>query len=40
MVHQVLEARAGLNTAERLILWMSERLGLELNTKDYRDDQP
>jgi glycerophosphoryl diester phosphodiesterase len=37
---KVLEVRAGLNTAERLILWLSERLGLELNTKEYRDDQP
>ena len=40
LVHQVLEVRAGLNTAERLILWMSERLGLQLNTAEYRDDQP
>lgn len=37
---RVLEVRAGLNTAERMILWLSERLGLELNTKEYRDDQP
>ena len=40
LVHRVLEARAGLSTAERLMLWMSESLGLDLNTKAYRDDQP
>jgi len=40
LVRQVLEVRAGLSTPERLILWMTERMGLKLNTKDYRDDQP
>jgi glycerophosphoryl diester phosphodiesterase len=37
---RVLDVRAGLNTAERLMLWLSERLGLTLNAKEYRDDQP
>ncbi len=40
MARRVLEIRAGLSTAERLALWMSEALGLELDTKAYRDDQP
>jgi glycerophosphoryl diester phosphodiesterase len=40
LVHQVLKVRAGLSTPERLVLWMSEELGLKLNTKAYRDDQP
>jgi len=40
LVRQVLEARTDLNTAERLILWMSERMGLKLNKTEYRDDQP
>ena len=40
LARKVLEVRAGLSTPERLILWLSEELGLELNTKEYRDDQP
>ena len=40
LVHQVLAFRAGLSTPERLLLWLSEVLGLEFNTKAYRDDQP
>jgi len=40
LVHQVLDIRARLNTGERLVLWLSHALGLELNTKAYRDDQP
>ena len=40
MARRVLEVRAGLSTAERLMLWLSAALGLELNTKAYRDDQP
>jgi len=40
LARRVLEVRAGLSTPERLILWLSEELGLELNTKEYRDDQP
>jgi glycerophosphoryl diester phosphodiesterase len=40
LARKVLEIRAGLSTPQRLILWLSEELGLELNTKEYRDDQP
>jgi glycerophosphoryl diester phosphodiesterase len=40
MARSVLEVRAGLSTAERLMLWMSDALGLKLNTKKYSDDQP
>lgn len=40
MARQVLEVRSGLSTAERLMLWLSQALGLQLNTKAYRDDQP
>ena len=40
MARRVLEARAGLGTTERLALWMSEALGLELDTKAYRDERP
>ncbi|MFT7594642.1 MAG: glycerophosphoryl diester phosphodiesterase [Paracoccaceae bacterium] len=40
LVHQVLAVRAGLSTPERLILWLSQELGLKLNPKEYRDGQP
>lgn len=40
LVRQVLAVRARLNTAERLILWLSQELGLQLNPKEYRDAQP
>ncbi len=40
LARQVLEVRAGLNTPERLILWMVQELGVKLNVRDYRDDQP
>lgn len=40
LLHKVLNFRAELNTAERLLLWMSQALGLELSTKAYRDAEP
>lgn len=40
LARQVLAARAELSTPERLILWVSQILGLEMNTKDYRDESP
>ncbi len=40
LARKVLEIRAELSTAERLILWMSEELGLSLNEKGYRDASP
>lgn len=40
LARQVLRIRAGLSTPERLLLWMSEELGVSLNTKRYRDDSP
>ena len=40
LVRQVLAVRAGLSTPERLILWLSQKLGLKLNPKEYRDGQP
>lgn len=40
MVRKVLEVRAGLSTAERLILAATELLGLKIDTGEYRDDQP
>ncbi len=40
LARQVLEFRAGLTPAERMLLWMTEELGLDLSTGDYRDDSP
>lgn len=40
LARQVLEFRAGLSTPQRLVLWMSEELGLSVNTKEYRDESP
>ncbi len=40
LARKVLEFRSGLNTAERLILWFTSELGLQLNSKVYRDDSP
>lgn len=40
LARQVLELRAELNTAERLMLWLTSELGLRLNARDYRDDSP
>lgn len=37
---ETLRARAELNTAERLLLWAGERIGLDATAKSYRDDQP
>ncbi|WP_164659381.1 glycerophosphodiester phosphodiesterase [Tropicibacter sp. Alg240-R139] len=40
LARQVLEFRAGLTPTERMLLWMSEELGLDLSTGDYRDSSP
>ncbi|WP_424985333.1 glycerophosphodiester phosphodiesterase family protein [Microbulbifer sp. S227A] len=40
LARQVLAFRAELSTAERLVLWMSEELGLSVNTREYRDASP
>mgnify|MGYP000648262100 CR=1 FL=1 len=40
LVRQVLKVRAGLNTPERMVLWLVEELGLDLNPKEYRDVSP
>ncbi len=40
LARQVIALRAELNTAERLVLWMSEELGLSINTGEYRDASP
>lgn len=41
LARQVLQIRAELSTPERLILWLSEELGLSLsNARGYRDDSP
>lgn len=40
LARQVLAFRAELSTAERLVLWMSEELGLSVNTGEYRDASP
>jgi glycerophosphoryl diester phosphodiesterase len=40
LARRVLQIRAGLSTPERLLLWMSEELGLTIETKEYRDASP
>lgn len=40
LAQQVLDFRAGLSTPERLVLWMSEELGLSIDAKEYRDESP
>lgn len=40
LARKVLEFRAQLSPAERLILWLSEEMGWELNAKEYRDASP
>ncbi len=40
LARQVLAIRAELSTPERLILWVSQVLGLDLNGKTYRDESP
>jgi len=40
LARRVLQIRADLSTPERLVLWLSEELGLTLNTKRYRDESP
>ena len=40
LAHKVLDFRATLSTPQRLLLWLSETMGLSLNTKEYRDNQP
>lgn len=40
LARKVLAIRAELSTPERLVLWISQSLGMELNAKTYRDDSP
>lgn len=40
MAREVLALRAQLSTPERLLLWMSEELGMSQNEKGYRDASP
>ncbi len=40
LAREVLAVRAGLNTPERMVLWLVEELGLNLNSKEYRDVSP
>ncbi|MCE8544772.1 glycerophosphodiester phosphodiesterase [Ruegeria pomeroyi] len=40
MAREVLAVRATLNPAERLLLWLTQEMGWELNAKAYRDDSP
>ncbi|NRB20884.1 MAG: glycerophosphoryl diester phosphodiesterase membrane domain-containing protein [Rhodobacteraceae bacterium] len=40
LVRKVLRVRAELNTAERMVLWLIEELGLDLNPREYRDVSP
>jgi len=40
LARQVLSVRAGLNTPERMVLWLVEELGLDLNPREYRDVSP
>jgi len=40
LAREVLRVRAQLNTAERMVLWLIEELGLDLNPKEYRDVSP
>ena len=40
LARHVLRVRADLNTPERMVLWLVEELGLDLNPKEYRDVSP
>ena len=40
LARKVLAVRAELSTPERLVLWISQTLGMELNGKTYRDNSP
>ncbi len=40
LARQVLAGRAELNSAERLALWLSQWLGMDMDVKAPRDDQP
>lgn len=40
LVHKVLAARAEMNAAQRMALWVSSELGLTMNTDEYRDENP
>lgn len=40
LAREVIRIRAGLSTPERLVLWMSEELGLQFDTRQYRDNEP
>jgi glycerophosphoryl diester phosphodiesterase len=40
LAREVLRVRAQLNTPERMVLWLIEELGLDLNPREYRDVSP
>ncbi len=40
LARQVIEVRAGLSTPERLILWLSQILGLDMDAGEYQDARP
>ena len=40
LARRVLEARAELGPAERLLLWLAAEFGLEVDTKEMRDANP
>ncbi|MBJ6371267.1 glycerophosphodiester phosphodiesterase family protein [Sedimentitalea arenosa] len=40
LARKVVAARADLSTPERLVLWLTEELGIALNDKAYRDGSP
>ncbi|KAE9632637.1 glycerophosphodiester phosphodiesterase family protein [Parasedimentitalea maritima] len=40
LAREVLRVRAGLNTPERMVLWLVEELGLDLTPGEYRDVSP
>ena len=40
LARQVLDARSRLNSAERMALWLASELGVVVNPKGYRDENP
>ncbi|NDW45256.1 glycerophosphodiester phosphodiesterase [Ruegeria sp. PrR005] len=40
MAREVLEVRATLNPAERVLLWLTQEMGWEADAKEYRDESP
>ncbi|SDC69256.1 glycerophosphodiester phosphodiesterase [Ruegeria marina] len=40
MAREVLEVRATLNPAERVLLWLTQEMGWKADAKEYRDESP